>query len=40
MYGHNNWLQTCRYKIREIWGLFAEVGEKSGVGCQSYLHFS
>ena len=26
-YGHD-WLQTCRYKTRELWGLFAEVREK------------
>ena len=25
----HDWLQSCRYKIRELWGLFAEVREKS-----------
>ena len=38
-YGHD-WLQTCRYKTRELWGLFAEVREKSVVGFRSYFHFS
>ena len=37
-YGHD-WLQTCRYKTKELWGLFAEVREKSVLGFQSYWHF-
>ena len=31
MYGHD-WLQTFRYKSRELGGLSAEVREKSVVG--------
>ena len=30
-YGHD-WLQTWRYKTRDLWGLFAEVREKSVLG--------
>ena len=37
-YGHD-WLQTCRYKTRELWGLFAEVREKSVLGLRDYWHF-
>ena len=37
-YGHDC-LQTCRCQTRELWGLFAEVREKSVVGFRSYLHF-
>ena len=36
--GHD-WLQTCRYKIREFWGLFAKIREKSVVEFPSYWHF-
>ena len=28
----HDWLQTCGYKTRELWGLFAEVREKSVLG--------
>ena len=37
-YSHD-WLQTCRYKTRELWSLFAEVREKSILGFWSYCHF-
>ena len=38
-YGHDC-LQTCRDKIRELWGLLAEVREKSVTGFRGYFHFS
>ena len=34
-YGHDC-LQTCRYKTRELGGLFAEVREKSVLGLRDY----
>ena len=37
-YGHD-WLQTYRYKTRALWGLFAEVSEKSVLGFWNYWHF-
>ena len=37
-YGHA-WIQTCRYKTRELWGLFAKVREKSVLGFRNYWHF-
>ena len=33
-YGHD-WLQTCRYKARELWGLFAEVRENLSSGFEA-----
>ena len=36
--GHD-WLQICRYKTRELLGLFAEVREKSIIGFLNYWHF-
>ena len=38
IYGHD-WLQICRYKRRELLGLFAEVREKSIIGFLNYWHF-
>ena len=35
IYGHD-WLQICRYKTRELLGLFAEVREKSIIGFLNY----
>ena len=37
-YGHD-WLQTCRYETRELWGLFAEVREKSVLGSKLLTFF-
>ena len=38
-YNGHDWLQTCRYKIREFWGLFAKIRDKSVVEFPSYWHF-
>ena len=32
-------LQTCRYETRELWGLFAEVREKSVLEFPRFWHF-
>ena len=32
-------LQTCRYETRELWGLFAEVREKSVLEFRKFWHF-
>ena len=37
-YDHD-WLQTCRYKTRVLWRLFAEVREKSVLWFWNYWHF-
>ena len=38
LYGHD-WLKICRYKNRELWGLFTEVRKKSVLGFRSQLTF-